>query len=193
VTTLRVHVGGGNGRHGTATGIHWHMNIANEIDYIATDRERQVIPYVRMKDREGVVREYIVAGTTAEQLSKGEPRRMDCMDCHNRPSHVMAATAERVVNETMARGDISRTLPFIHREAIKALIIANQFLDADLNSFCTSLIAPSASRSGQLTSSVGRAGADRQPLPRRRHQRMLRRRMGAWRRLPGTGIRGRAP
>ena len=121
VTTLRVHVGGGNGRQGTATGIHWHMNIANEIDYIATDRERQVIPYVRMKDREGVVREYVAAGVTAEQLSKGERRRMDCMDCHNRPSHVMAATPERAVNETMARGDIPRTLPFIHREAVKAL------------------------------------------------------------------------
>jgi hypothetical protein len=121
VTTLRVHVGGGNGRLGTATGIHWHMNVANEIEYIAGDLERQVIPYVRVKGRDGSVREYIAGGVTPGQLAKGERRRMDCLDCHNRPSHAIAATPERAVNESMARGDIPTTLPFIHREAVKAL------------------------------------------------------------------------
>ncbi len=121
VTTLRVHVGGGDGRRGLATGIHWHMNVANEIEYIATDKERQVIPYVRVKDSAGAVREYVVAGVTPDQLEKGERRRMDCMDCHNRPSHRIAATAERAVNEAMALGDIPRSLPFIHREAVKVL------------------------------------------------------------------------
>ena len=29
------------------------MNVANEIEYIATDVKRQVIPYVRLKDRPG--------------------------------------------------------------------------------------------------------------------------------------------
>jgi hypothetical protein len=121
VTTLRVHVGGGDGRLGAATGIHWHMNIANEIEFIATDRARQVIPYVRMKDRQGVVREWVIVGVTPEQLAKGERRRMDCMDCHNHPSHSVMATPERAVNERMAQDEIPRTLPFIHREAVKAL------------------------------------------------------------------------
>jgi hypothetical protein len=121
VTTVRVHVGGGSGRLGTATGIHWHMNVANEIEYIATDRERQVIPYVRVKDRSGNVREYVAEGVTPEQLAKGERRRMDCLDCHNRPSHAIAATPERAVDEAMARGDIPAMLPFVRREAVKAL------------------------------------------------------------------------
>jgi hypothetical protein len=120
VTTLRVHVGGGNGRLGTASGIHWHMNLANEIEYIASDVERQMIPYVRMKDGTGNVREYVADGATPEQL-KGERRRMDCTDCHNRPSHAIAATPERAVNDAMALGHIPTTLPFIHREAVKAL------------------------------------------------------------------------
>ena len=67
------------------------------------------------------MREYVADGVTPEQLAKGERRRMDCMDCHNRPSHAMAATPERAVNEAMARGDIPTTLPFVHREAVKAL------------------------------------------------------------------------
>ncbi len=121
VTTLRVHVGGGSERLALATGIHWHMNVANEIEYIATDEKRQIIPYVRLKDRMGNVREYVAEGVTPDQLAKGERRRLDCMDCHNRPSHPMSPTAERAVNELMARGDIPKTLPFVHREAVKAL------------------------------------------------------------------------
>ena len=61
-----------------------------------------MIPYVRVTDRDGRVREFVTAGTTPEQLAKGERRRMDCMDCHNRPSHVVAPTPERAVNEAMA-------------------------------------------------------------------------------------------
>jgi len=121
VTTLHVHVGGGSERLGIAQGIHWHMNLANEVEYIATDDKRQVIPWVRVRDRAGNLREYVADGTTAEQLAQGERRRMDCMDCHNRPSHPMAATPEKAVNEMMARGDIPRDLPFVHREAVKAL------------------------------------------------------------------------
>jgi hypothetical protein len=129
VTTLRVHVGGGDGRRGLATGIHWHMNVANEIEYVATGADRQTILYVRMKDREGIVREYVASGVTPEQLAKGQRRRMDCLDCHNRPSHAIAATPERAVNEAMAQDDIPKTLPFVHREAVKAL--RGQYSSAD--------------------------------------------------------------
>ncbi len=125
VTTLNVHVGGGSQRLGIATGIHWHMNVANEIEYIATDDKRQVIPWVRVKDRFGKVTEYIAKGTTPEELAKGERRRMDCMDCHNRPSHAMAPTPERAVNDAMASGLIPLTLPFVHREAVQALKAGN--------------------------------------------------------------------
>jgi len=121
VTTLQVHVGGGSERLGIAQGIHWHMNVANEVEYIATDEKRQVIPWVRVKDRTGAEREYVADGVTPDQLAKGERRRMDCMDCHNRPAHPMAPTPERAVNERMSSGEIPPTLPFVRREAVKAL------------------------------------------------------------------------
>jgi hypothetical protein len=121
VTTLRVHVGGGDGRRGLASGIHWHMNVANGIEYIATDRDRQTLPYVRMTDRQGAVREYRSAAATPELVATGERHRMDCIDCHNRPSHQVVATPERAVNEAMAEGGIPATLPFVHREAVKVL------------------------------------------------------------------------
>lgn len=121
VTELELHVGGGSARRDIASGIHWHMNIANDIEFVATDDKRQVIPYVKMTDRNGTIREYTVDGVTPEQLAAGDRRRMDCLDCHNRPSHTMSPSAERAVNTALAHGDIPKTLPFIRREAVKAL------------------------------------------------------------------------
>jgi hypothetical protein len=121
VTTLRIHVGGGNEKLGVATGIHWHMNLANEIDYIATDEKRQTIPYVRLKDRSGNIREYILEGARPEAFAGAGRRRMDCLDCHNRPSHRFAASPAAAVNEAIATGGIDRRLPFIKREVESAL------------------------------------------------------------------------
>ena len=121
ITTLDVHVGGGNERLAIATGIHWHMNIANEVEYITTDPKRQVIPWVRVKDRQGNVREYLADGVSEADLAKGERRRMDCLDCHNRPAHTFDATPEKAVNRLLATGEMSKTLPFLRREAVAAL------------------------------------------------------------------------
>ncbi len=121
VMTLRVHVGGGSEQLGTASGIHWHMNIANEIEYIATDDHRQVIPWVRLKDRYGNVREYTAEGVTPEELARGERRRMDCVDCHNRPAHPFDASPDRGVDRAMSIGEIPTTLPYVKREAVAAL------------------------------------------------------------------------
>ena len=45
--------------YGPAHGIHWHMNIANEIWYVATDEKRLAIPWVRMKAPSGRVTEFV--------------------------------------------------------------------------------------------------------------------------------------
>jgi hypothetical protein len=121
LTTLQLHVGGGDVRRGLGTGIHWHMNLANAIEYVATDAARQTIPYIRVTDGQGAVREYIADGAKIEDFAGRPRRRMECVDCHNRPSHAIAATPERAVNEAMTRGEIPKTLPFVHREAVRML------------------------------------------------------------------------
>ncbi|HEX2344681.1 MAG TPA: NapC/NirT family cytochrome c [Vicinamibacterales bacterium] len=122
VMTLRVHVGGGSERLGIATGIHWHMNVANRIEYVATDDKRQTIPWVRLTDRQGRIREFRAPDVSDDAIARGERRLMDCMDCHNRPSHPFDPSPERAVDTAIALGDISRELPFIRREAVAALI-----------------------------------------------------------------------
>jgi hypothetical protein len=42
----------------------------------------------------------------------------------------MAATPERAVNERIARGDVSKTLPFVRRETVKALKVAYRSQEA---------------------------------------------------------------
>ena len=47
---MLMKVGGGDPTHGPVGGIHWHMNVGNKVEYIATDEARQKIPWVRMTD-----------------------------------------------------------------------------------------------------------------------------------------------
>ena len=121
VTNLRLHVGGGSASVGPVQGIHWHTSPANQIEYIATDDKRQVVPWVRLRKANGEVKEWVADGVPPEQIATGERRRMDCMDCHNRPSHTLATSAERAVDLAMAQGQIPRTLPFVRREAVRLL------------------------------------------------------------------------
>ncbi len=118
-TTLRLHIGSGSESLG-AHGIHWHMAPSTRVTYITTDPKRQTIVYVEVEDRNGV-RTFRADGVTDEQLKKGERRQMDCMDCHNRPSHRFDATPEHAVDDAMSTGLIPQTLPFVRREAVAAL------------------------------------------------------------------------
>lgn len=120
---MLIKTGGGSKEAGLAEGIHWHMNIANEIDYIATDEQRLEIAWVRIKDHEGNVREYINEDNPIgpEDFDKYEMRRMDCIDCHNRPTHIYRSPS-KAVNTALSVGEIDRTLPGAKRIAIESLI-----------------------------------------------------------------------
>jgi hypothetical protein len=118
---LQLHVGGGRVDLHAGSGIHWHMNIDNKIEFISTDAARQTIPWVKFTDAKGVVTEYTVDGTTPQQLAQGELRVMDCMDCHNRPAHTFQPNPERAVDVAIADGSLPRALPFARREAVAAL------------------------------------------------------------------------
>jgi hypothetical protein len=119
ITTVHLHVGGTD-RVGRTTGIHWHADPSTVVEYLATDDQRQTIPWVRVTDANGV-REYTVGTVSPDLLARGERRRMECTDCHNRPSHAIPATPERAVDLAISRGEIPVMLPFVRREAVKAL------------------------------------------------------------------------
>jgi len=120
--SLLMKTGGGSIK-GLSRGIHWHMNIANKITYVAADDRRQVIPWVRLEDPDGKVTEYFSTETpiTPEELQRREMRRMDCMDCHNRPSHQYLPPG-RALDFSLLAGRISPDLPFIKKVAVEAMV-----------------------------------------------------------------------
>jgi nitrate/TMAO reductase-like tetraheme cytochrome c subunit len=119
---LLMKIGGGNVEAGPTSGIHWHMNISHEVTYAALDRERQVIPWIRSRTPDG--KETIYRSTEIEvsedSIQRSFQRKMDCIDCHNRPTHIYHPPA-RSVNHIMALGWIDPKLPNIKSVAVKAL------------------------------------------------------------------------
>ena len=138
-SVMTMLVGGGSATLGVGSGIHWHMNLDNEIEYITTDPRREVIPWVQLRGRDGTVREFVTPGTTPEQLAAGERRRMDCMDCHNRPAHTFYATPERAVDAGIVQGLIPRELPFARREVVAAVTPEYPDRQAALEAIASSL------------------------------------------------------
>ncbi len=119
---MLIKTGGGDPSTGSPSGIHWHMNIANEISYIATDDKRQVIPYIYAKDTQGRISEYMLKDSplTKEQIKKMDRRRMDCVDCHNRPTHIYVPP-DRAVDESLLTGRLDASLPYIKQQAVTVL------------------------------------------------------------------------
>jgi hypothetical protein len=112
-TVLLVKVGGGP----AGRGIHgMHVGPGIHIRY-ASDTSRQNIPWVQYTAANGITTTYAVAGAKAAGL---ETREMDCIDCHNRPSHAFQMP-DRAVDTAMEAGSISAALPFAKKTALEIL------------------------------------------------------------------------
>ena len=113
-TVLLLHLGGGSSR----VGIHGrHLGQGVTVRYYPSDEKRENIPYV----------EYTAAGKTTVYAAAGakgpdpaQLRVMDCIDCHNRPTHILLLP-ERAMDQALASGEISPTLPFIKKQAVEIL------------------------------------------------------------------------
>jgi len=119
---MLINTGGGDPATGAPEGIHWHMNIANEVTYVASDEKRQVIPYVRVKNMQGRVTEFFAKDSTLskEQIAAASKHRMDCVDCHNRPTHIYVPPDLSVDTSLLARR-LDASLPFLKQQAVSAL------------------------------------------------------------------------
>jgi NapC/NirT cytochrome c family, N-terminal region len=117
---LLLNVGGGDPANGPQGGIHFHMNIANKIEYIATDDQLLEIPWVRMTDPRGGVTEYRTAGFK-DDPAKHRIHRMDCMDCHSRPAHKMR-TPNDAVDLSLMTNRLDSSVPWIKARVVAALV-----------------------------------------------------------------------
>jgi nitrate/TMAO reductase-like tetraheme cytochrome c subunit len=116
-TVLMMRIGGG-----TAGGIHGaHFGPGVQIQYAAAGAKRQIIPWVAYRNRNlNVSRTYLAADAKAESIEKLNKFEMQCVDCHNRPTHTFQLP-ERAVNEALASGALPSTLPFIKKKSVEIL------------------------------------------------------------------------
>lgn len=118
-----IKTGGGDSSNGPAFGIHWHMALSNRIEYIATDESRQRIAWVRsssLATGRSVVYRSDGKGEN-DPPPPGEMRLMDCVDCHNRPTHQLHSP-DRAINVSMETGRLDPKLPYLKKMGVQALV-----------------------------------------------------------------------
>lgn len=113
-TALLLKVGGAEG--GQSHGIHWHVDSGVQIRY-RSDASREEIYEVEFTNGDGETRSYVDRRAPEDG---GQWREMDCVDCHNRPSHKYFAP-EFEVDRALRDGLIDRSLPFVRREAVRII------------------------------------------------------------------------
>jgi len=163
-TVLQMHVGASTS---SQRAIHWHANPAIRVEYVATDAERQTIPYVKVTDASGQVKEYVAADTTEQVINAGQRRTMDCVDCHNTVGHPISPSAEQAVDRAVAAARVSRELPFARREGIRLLKEEYPSQDAALTAIDKGFRSFYASRGGKDQQAVTRSVTALQDVYRR--------------------------
>lgn len=141
-TAILLKIGGREGVD--AVGIHGHhLAAGTKITYISIDEKRQVIPVVTYTDASGKSTTFVSGDVTPtkQQLDAGEHRLMDCIDCHNRPTHAFEMP-ESAVDKRITDGLISPELPFIKKKAVELLKAdypdrqtAQQRIEAEITNF----------------------------------------------------------
>lgn len=127
---MLLKTGGGDESFGSSEGIHRHMALQGSIEYVATDEFLQEIPWVKWTKPSGEELIYRSDGKpSSDPKPEGHARAIDCMDCHNRPAHKFQSP-EKAVNVAMFARRVDPKIPYIKREAVKALLLPHETTEA---------------------------------------------------------------
>lgn len=121
--SLLMKIGPEHSAMGLSEGIHWHINKNFKIEYVAGTKDRENIPWVKLTNlKTGEVKLFIDEENPVDKVAMDtlEKRSMDCMDCHNRPSHIYQS-APSYIDMAIASGKIPNDIPYIKYAAMQAL------------------------------------------------------------------------
>jgi nitrate/TMAO reductase-like tetraheme cytochrome c subunit len=114
---------------GQSEGIHWHINPDVQIEYSSNWKRDTIVEvkYTNLSTGETITYKDSQAEDYPEE-SVVETRTMDCLDCHNRPSHDYLSPSH-FIDHSIAAGDISSEIPEI--KSIAMGILAREFPTKD--------------------------------------------------------------
>jgi hypothetical protein len=121
---------------GLTEGIHWHINKNFKIEYVSNSPDRESIPWVKLTNlKTGEVKIFKDEENPLDKKAMDtlEVRSMDCMDCHNRPSHLYKSAPDYIDNALIS-GIIPKDLPYIKNAAMEALKLEYEDKDTALRS-----------------------------------------------------------
>ena len=110
---ILLHIGGENPRTKKYEGIHWHVNADNQVRYEYLDRERTRIGKITVLSKGEVVSTYELPGKHDKAVGE---RVMDCVDCHNRPTHITDITPKDAVDRALYSGGLDPKVPFLAKD-----------------------------------------------------------------------------
>ena len=110
----------GGSRANNSHGIHWHVDRGVNIRY-RSDETREAIYEIEFTEGED---EMVTFADRKAPEDGGVWRSMDCVDCHNRPSHIYESPGP-AIDKAIDSGLIDRSLPFVKRESLR--IIQTQY------------------------------------------------------------------
>ncbi len=95
-------------------GVHAHMYNNNDIYYVADDVKRQTISWVKSVSKSGEVQVFTTENSPykTNPPSEDKIRKMDCMDCHNRPAHHFLSPGQ-IMNQALVEGKLDSSIPNI--------------------------------------------------------------------------------
>lgn len=121
-SVLTMRIGSHSDGQASRNGIHGvHLSPGVTVRYAHSDETRQTIPWVEYT-ADGKSTVYAAQGATpsAQPPANMPVRTMDCVDCHNRPTHTFELP-DRAVDKALADGDISPSLPFVRKKSVEVL------------------------------------------------------------------------
>lgn len=131
---LKMKIGSEHAAQGLIEGIHWHVNKDVKIEYISSSEKREYLPWVRYINEatgDTVVYQDIYETLDQAGLDTLELREMDCLDCHNRPSHQFLPP-QKFTDDLIASGMIPVELPEVKSLAMQVFNLP--FTDRDSGS-----------------------------------------------------------
>jgi hypothetical protein len=117
-TAMIMKIGSGGHLGRSAHGIHWHTSEQHQLFYTAADSERRQINSIILLGPGGESTTFFREGRS--EVTEGLERLMDCIDCHNRPTHVFRSP-EEALDLKLLNGQIPTELPYVKREALVAV------------------------------------------------------------------------
>jgi hypothetical protein len=125
-TAVLLKVGGPEAEGAKPTGIHWHVSGGNRVIYASEKGERKDIPWIRFERNGQPPVEYRFTGSslTEAQIAALPKRTMDCVDCHNRPTHIYRP-ADIELETMFVRFPELQTVPYLKKAASE--VLAQQF------------------------------------------------------------------